>query len=304
LAQVSRSDGALFAVGGDVYGWDDAVALAKLRGEWDRLADQVCAGLAALAELGARGEPLADDEVDAGARRFRYERDLLAADELDDWLERHRLTVADWQAYLARELARGKLPDADGAVVEDDVETVVWAEGVCSGRLEELARELARMAAVSPGAPVEQLDPAFDQFCAAAADESAEAREVEANRLEWLRFRYEAVVAGDEGAAHELVLCVRADDDSLAAAAERARLELLEDDCWLDELEPALAARFLPAKPGELVGPVAVEEGYVVAHVIEKTAPSLDDETVHARAHEAAVTRAVSRIVAERVVWL
>jgi hypothetical protein len=304
LAQLSRSDGALFAVGGDVYGWDDAVALAKLRGDWDRLAEQVREGLAALAALAARGEEPTEEEVDAAGRQFRYERDLLAADELADWLERHRLTVEDWQAYLARELAREKLSGADGSVLEDDLDAVVWAEGVCSGRLQELSRELAARAAVSPGVPLDRLDPAFDEFCAAAVDDAAETREVETNRLEWLRFRYDAVVAEDEGAAHELVLCVRADGDSLAAAAARARLELLEDDCWLDEVEPPLAARLLAAKASELVGPVAVEDGYVVAHVVEKTAPSLEDEAVRERAHEAALARAVSRVVADRVVWL
>jgi hypothetical protein len=304
LAQVSRSDGGLFAVGGDVFGWDDAVALAKLRGEWGRLAEQVREGLAALAVLEARGEGPTEEEVDAAGRQFRYERDLLAADELADWLERHRLSVEDWQAYLARQLAREKLSGADRSVVEEDVDAVVWAEGVCSGRLEELTLELAARAAVSPGAPLERLDPAFEEFCAAAVDAAAVAREVETNRLEWLRFRYDAVVAEDEGAAQELVLCVRADGDSLAAAADRARLELLEDDCWLDEVEPALAARLLAAKTGELVGPVAIEDGYVVAHVIEKTDPSLEDDTVRERAHEAAVKRAVSRVVAERVVWL
>jgi hypothetical protein len=304
LAQESRSDGGLFAVGGDVYGWDDAVALAKLRGDWDRLAEQVRAGLAALAALGARDEAPSEEEVDAAGRRFRYERDLLAADELADWLERHRLTVEDWHAYLSRALARDRLPAADRGVLEEEVDAVVWAEGVCSGRLQELTRELAARAAVSPGAPLDQLDPAFDEFCTAAVDEAAEAREVEANRLEWLRFRYDAVIAEEEGAAHELVLCVRSDGDSLAAAANRADLELLEDDCWLDEVESPLAARLLAAKAGELVGPVAVEDGYVVAHVVEKTAPSLDDEAVRERAHAAAVTRAVSRVVAERVVWL
>ena len=76
------------------------------------------------------------------------------------------------------------------------------------------------------------------------------------------------------------------------------------DECWLDELDPALGTRFLTATAGELVGPVAVEGGFVVAHVIAKTSPSLDDDDVRARAREAAISRAVSRLVADRVVWL
>jgi len=297
----SRTRG-LFAIGDHVYGWDDVVRLAKLRGEWTSLAADGARGTEAVAELEARGEPVDDEAIAAAAREFRYERDLLAADELDAWLERHDLTAADWHDYLRRSLARDRLPDGTGRETAD--EAVIWCEGICSGRLERLAPELAKLAAVSPGSPVEALDASFDDFSAAAVDESAEAREVETNRLEWLRFAYEALVANDEGAAHEAVLCVRADGDSLVAVADRAGLEVERDECWLDELDPALGTRFLAATPGELVGPVVVEGGFVVAHVIAKTTPSLDDEDVRARARDAALGRAVSRLVADRVVWL
>jgi len=276
--------------------------LAKLRGEWSALAADVARGTEAVAELEARGEPVDDEAIAAAAREFRYARDLLAADELDAWLERHDLTADDWHGYLCRSLARARLPEAAGRASAD--EALIWCEGVCSGSLEWLARELAKLAAVSPGSPVEGLDATFDDFSAAAADETAEAREVETNRLEWLRFDYEALVADDEGAAHEAVLCVRADGDSLDAVADRAGLEVEREECWLEELDPALGTRFLAATPGELVGPVVVEGGFVVAHVIAKTVPSLDDEDVRARAREAAIGRAVSRLVADRVVWL
>ena len=211
----------MFAIGDDVYRWGDVVRLAELRGEWSALAADVARGTAAAAELEARGEPIDDEAIDAAAREFRYERDLLAADELEAWLERHDLTAADWHGYLRRSLARARFPEAAGG--DSAAEAVVWCEGICSGRLERLAHELARLAAVSPGSPIEALDATFDDFSAAAVDDSAEAREVETNRLEWLRFAYEALVAEDEGAAHEAVLCVRADGDSLDAVADSRR---------------------------------------------------------------------------------
>lgn len=303
MAEESRSSG-LFAVGGDVYGWADVVRLAKVRGEWATLVAQVRSGMAALAELEARGEAHGDDEVADASRAFRYERDLLAADELTEWLDRHELTADDWTDYLRRVLARERLPEPTSCGAEDDVEPAVWAEGICSGRLEQLARDLAQRAAVSPGSPVERLDATFDDFCSTAVDPPAEAREVEANRLEWLRFTYEAVVAGDEGAAHEVVLCLRADGEALEAVAARAGMDLEAGDCWLDELDPTLGTRFLAATAGDVVGPVHVEDGFFVAHVTSKTAPSLDDADVRARAREAAVARVVGRMAADRVVWL
>jgi hypothetical protein len=303
LPNQSGSARPLFTAGDDVYGWDDVVAFAKLRGDWDALVARLRTGLAALAELEARGQPIREEEIEAAARGFRYDRDLLAADELADWLERHRLTMADWQAYLCRTLAAERIAASNGDVPEHDLLAGAWAEGICSGRLEQLARELARRVAVSPGARLDQLEPAFEDFCATAVNDPAQAREVETHRLEWLRFAYEAIVSENEGAALEAVLCVRADGETLAAVAERAGLDLRAENCWLEELDPALGTRFLAATPGELVGPVSVADGYVVAKVISKIAPSLQDEAVAARAREAAVARAVSRLVADRVVW-
>lgn len=302
MSEESRGSG-LFTVDGRAYGWDDVVALARLRGDWAALEADVRAGVAALAALEARGEPIEEDEVETAARAFRYARDLLAADELTAWLERHRLSPDDWRAYLSRHVATERLAQATGDVDEPVAEATTWAEGVCSGRLEEAARELSRLVAVAPDTPLDGLDAAFADFCAT-VDEDAVARELEANRLEWLRFGFEAVVTEDEGAALEAALCVRVDGEPVAGVAERARLTVDEDECWLDELHPALATRFLAATPGELVGPVPVDDHFVVAHVLAKTPPSLEDETVRARARRAALERAVSRLVAERVVWL
>jgi hypothetical protein len=302
LSDEDQHDG-LFAIGGDVYHWDDVVRLAKARGEWSELEAEVRAGQEALAVLGARGEGPDDDDVEAAARRFRYERDLLAADELDGWLEQHRITEDEWEGYLRRAAAREQLPEATGETRREVSEGEIWCEGVCSGRLAELANDLARLAAVSPGTAVEQLDAAFANFRAAAVDAPSVAREVELNRLEWLRFTYEGLAADDEGAALEAALCIRADGEPIEAVAGRASLPLLEEECWLEELDPALATRFLAATTGDLVGPISVEDGFVVVRVTSKTAPSLEDADVRARAREGALERAVERLVTDRVVW-
>jgi parvulin-like peptidyl-prolyl cis-trans isomerase-like protein len=279
------------------------VRLAKARGVWSELEAEVRAGQEALAELGARGERPDDDDVEAAARRFRYERDLLAADELDGWLEQHRITEDEWEGYLRRAAAREQLPEATGETRHEVSEGEIWCEGVCSRRLAELADDLARLAAVSPGIAVEQLDAAFANFGAAAVDAPSVAREVELNRLEWLRFTYEGLAADDEGAALEAALCIRADGEPIEAVAERASLQVLEDECWLEELDPALATSFLAAATGDVVGPISVEDGFVVVRVTSKTAPSLEDADVHARAREGALERVVERLVADRVVW-
>src|SRR5262249_52406797 len=82
LFDESRS-GPLFTVDSNVYAWEDVVRLAKARADWSELAGDVRAGMVALTELEARDEGPGEGDVEEAARLFRYERDLLAADELD-----------------------------------------------------------------------------------------------------------------------------------------------------------------------------------------------------------------------------
>src|SRR5262249_49521204 len=153
--------------------------------------------------------------------------------ELDDWLERHRVTQAEWVDFLRREAAREQLPAVAGASPNEVTEAEIWCQGICSGRLEQLRTELAQLAAGSPGTAIEPLDGAFAEFSASAVDDRAVAREVELNHLEWLRFSYEALVADNEDAALEAALCIRADGEPLATVAERASLPTLEEVSWL-----------------------------------------------------------------------
>ena len=300
MDEESAQERTLFAVDNALYRWRDVVELARSRGDWARLSDQAREGAAAMRALDAAGDVIPGNELDAAAKEFRYARDLLAGDELADWLDRRGLTTDDWHGYLRRALARERI---EAPAPNGEEPGLTWIEGVCSGRLEELARELAELVAVSPEAPRDQLERAYEEFCAQAVDEAGCARELEANRLEWLRFTYEAVALDDEHAALELALCVRADGDTLAAAASRAGAAVEEREDWLDEIEPALATRFLAAQPGDLLGPVSSEGRFVVAHVQAKVAPSLDDSEVRERAEEAVVARAVARAVTEGVTW-
>jgi hypothetical protein len=280
----------VFRVGDAEFTWNDVIAHSRETGDWATLESEVRAGLGALREAGDPSE----DEVDAAARSFRYGRGLLAGDDLDAWLDSRGLSVESWHDYLRRSIARERAPEAEPG--EDDPAPHVWAEGVCSGALENVARELAALAAVAPSA--------LDEFRRAAATEAAIAREIESNRLDWVRVRYDAVLVPDADTAGEAALCVRSDGEPLATVAERIGAELFEIDAWLDELEPELAAKFLASDTGTLAGPVRVEDGYVLALLHEKTPPTAGDEEVQARAAETLAERAVTRAVDDRVTWL
>src|SRR4051794_26856900 len=125
------ADTPVLTAGGVTYRWSDVFLAARLRGKWEALVEAAAAPEAAVG----------DDELKRAGAAFRTERRLLAADELRAWLEAHRLTLADWNAYLRRRLA-----DGAGAAPEPGADAV-WAEGVCSGSFTRFAEELAARAA-------------------------------------------------------------------------------------------------------------------------------------------------------------
>lgn len=294
----------LFAADGSVYTWADVVRLARLRSDWTSLVEAVETGEAAAAELEERGTPVGDDEVAEAGRAFRYEHDLLASEELDAWLERHGLAIDDWHRFLRRQLATSRVPRPRRSVPVADPEPEAWTEGICSGRLARLARELAELVAVSPGTPLDGLDAAFDAFRRRTARAVSLPSEVDLNRLEWTRVDYAAISLASDSAAREAALCLRADGEPIGDVARRAAVQVEERREWLEEVDADLATRFLAAGAGDVVGPVAVGERLVVAQLRARHPPSPEDEAVRERAQRAAVARAVARAVNDRVTWL
>ena len=189
--------------------------------------------------------------MDDAARAFRHERRLLSADDLAAWLERREVSVDRWLEYVARSLARETAGAATAS--EDDV----WAEAMCSGRLDECAQTLACLLAVAPGRPFSDLDAAFAEFTRTVTTEQAIEREIVAARLDWIRIRFVAARFGTETAAAEAALCVRADGLAFADVANTAGVAVTEEEAWLEDADPALAPLLVAARESELVGPVA-----------------------------------------------
>ena len=255
--------------------------------------------------LDHEGVTSGEDEIETAGREFRYARGLVSGDQLVEWLEGRGVTTSEWRTYLERLIARdraGEITPPDD-LDEAGVEACMWVEGMCSGQFDRVANDLARRLAVAPNVPFEALDDAFAAFSRAAESSDLVTREIEMNRLEWLRFTYETAEFENEDAALEAALCVRTDGDSLAVVADRANVALEERVDWLDEVEPELASRFLAPRPGDLLGPVPTGDRFRLALLQDKVPPSEDDEAVRQRASNAVVERAIEREVNERVVW-
>jgi hypothetical protein len=296
----------VFAVGDQDYRWADVVAAARHWSRWAELEQQTAEGLAALAGL---PEQIGRPELDEAMRAFRYARGLIAADEMEAWLERWSLRTRDWSGYLRRELARGRAASGDGSTPD---ETDVWAEAVCSGALVELARDLAaRVAAaeaggVQPG-PVESdlahMDAEHAAFVERARTPEAAAKTLELRSSDWVRLSYTALEFPAAAPASEAALLLREDGLSAAEVAGRAGVPMEERQAFLEDVEPGLSESLLSAPTGELVGPVRVGDGFALFRVNEKVAPTLADPAIQERLQGEVRRRALEREVRNRVRW-
>lgn len=143
----------VFQVGGDSYCWADIAFAAVVWGEWERLRLQVREGLACLGSHRASGRPLPEAEIQSAAADFRYERELIAAEEAEAWFSRWGISAHEWMEYIRRSVLRARLESrlpeilAAHPVADADVAAASGVEAICSGLLTRLAPRFAARAA-------------------------------------------------------------------------------------------------------------------------------------------------------------
>jgi hypothetical protein len=299
----------VFSAGGHCFTWVEVIEWARARGEWAVLEQRVVGLLARERELAATSALPDVAEVQAAADDFRDRHNLLNADELEEWLGRHDVSVEEWKTEILRSLLQHS-GDAT-AMPPDVVERACWVHGVCSGKLAAYARTLAEEVAVHLRdqpltlAPDELpgLSEKRERFCANQLRQHVLAAELTDNQIGWTRLDLQCLTHPDEMAAREAALCVRMDGRKLADVAASAAVELHETSLLLDDAETSLRTRLLAASPGELIGPMATDSGYQLVLVVHRVAPSLDDAMVRLRAEETVIRRALTTEVNRHVNW-
>jgi hypothetical protein len=332
----SNGDRPVFEVANRTYDWSDVVLAAILWGEWQTLAAETRAGLACVRWLDQLGLELSADEVQAGATAFRSERNLYSADELSEWLAGWALTRAEWLDSVRRRLLRTKWAAELERIVEehppadDQVADLLWIEGVCSGLLERAAHRLAGRAAAAaatgssdedveaPASAFEQarhfgsepkrlgricaLEGAFARFSHGETSADAVRKEIERNRLDWVRVEGEVLAFADQDVAREAALCVR-EGMAFDEVARQAGIKTGILRRYLEDAEAELQPHLLSATEGSLIGPVPVGEQFMLLRIQTRHVPTSEDPDVRDRAEQALLRRAVAREVTQRVSW-
>ena len=147
------ADALVFSVEGESYCWRDVILSAVLRGDWRALESRTRHGAACVRHAETAGRVSSAAALELAGREFRYAHDLVTAQSMEEWLQRHELSVLDWTAYLRRDLERARCSaHLDDLVVryplsDEEAIRLTLVEATCSFELDAWARSLAERAA-------------------------------------------------------------------------------------------------------------------------------------------------------------
>jgi hypothetical protein len=310
---------AVCSVGAERFTWADVVLAAHVRGSWAEFIASVRTGVMADAHARVSGRVPAADDLLAATTKFRYDRNLIAGDDLLEWLAKWGVSTAEWRASLRRALARERLtgdPDErerEDLAAQDSVDAAAWPDAVCSGYLERVARQFGADAALAAeaGLPLVGRDaPALLAAFAVAERERSRAvtdeaieREVAGQRLEWLAVRGARLELPDADMVREAAMCIRTDGRSLGEVASECGAAVHDVDMLMADLDETLSPLVLAAREGELIGPLQHGESWVLMTIDRKVPPSVHDATVRQRARERIIRRVEDRAIGRHLTW-
>jgi hypothetical protein len=316
----------VFSVGSQQYYWDDVILSARQSGGWAELEKQLREGIACLKRLDDTEEEIDPKELESAANDFRYERDLVTAEEAEAWLNQWNLSADAWMEYIQRFVLRRKWADqlaeilARYPVTKKEFRSSLHVEAVCSGYLARFAQALAARASAYDRAReggwikdksltaeaadrIRLLEASYQCFCDHVVDSQGIKNQINLHRLDWIRLNCRYVLFSQEQMAREAALCVRDDAMQLDQVAANANVALQNAAIYLGEVEPSVRDRFLAAEKGSLIGPLTWENAFGLFLVEDKIIPAVEDPEIKQRAQESLLQSAVNREINNRVKW-
>jgi hypothetical protein len=153
----SRARLVVCACGGREYTAIDAIDAALFRGALESIWQEFLCNVGAEKQAKELQLELDLDAIEEMAERFRYDHDLITAEETEQWLEKRGLTLEDFTDYFARRYWRTAIENVSSSIVDlvsapEQLRELFTDELIFSGELDVLAKELMwRLAAVASG---------------------------------------------------------------------------------------------------------------------------------------------------------
>ncbi len=242
-------------------------------------------------------------DIETALAAFRYQRDLISAEECEAWLAQRGLAYEDLAESLARRILGGAAPDADGAEID-----ALLGDG-----FDAQARELAAHAAVRCElgldcmAPLPQAWPSWltatSAWLEANTSPAARERTLAQHAPALTRLAFTLVEFDSPAAAREARMCAEHDGLSLAQLADEHGFPIHPFDALAETLAPAMASALQHALPGQICLAALAGECTGLMQLHARQAPSLDDPQVAARIDALLRARMLDALVSRHVRW-
>ena len=185
--------------------------------------------------------------------------------------------------------AAAQTPDAPADTLHAYPLSVLWGDD--PAKLQQTARRLQR------------LEQSLNGFRAVMLTERAVQDYVSSRQLDWVRFDCRVMAFPDEGMAAEAALLLREDGEGFTSVFQVAHTVPRAAQFFLDQIEGSMRDHFLGSRPGDLIGPVRLEDEYVLYQVEEKVLPTVRDADVRRRAEDGVLNNALGLQSQQRVNW-
>jgi len=160
IQPVSREGIIVCACKGREYSVRDAVDAAIFRNELNSSWKEFLYGINADRRATERDLEVDDNAINEMAELFRYEHDLITAEETEQWLRNRGLTLEDFTDYFSRRYWRTSLEEpaspehVDLVSASDELRELFTAELIFAGEVDRLTKQLTwRLAAFSTSKP-------------------------------------------------------------------------------------------------------------------------------------------------------
>jgi len=126
----------------------DVIDAAHFRGEIEPVWTEVLRLVAAERKAEAEDLEFEDDAIDAAVEQFRYQRDLITAEETEKWLEDRGLGLNDFSAHFVRRYWGEKWVEIEPEALEyfaapNELRELLVSELILSGELDQMAQRLS-----------------------------------------------------------------------------------------------------------------------------------------------------------------
>jgi hypothetical protein len=164
IGSISHADLVVCACENQEYRARDAMDSAHFRGQLDSLWQDFQQRVAAEKEADKQDMELDEAAIDSAAEAFRYDHDLITAEETEQWLAIHGLNLDDFSDFFARQYCGNALPEVEyesiafglGSLESRDT---FAADLVLSGDLDAMISQLAWRLAAAAAAEKDRSSP-------------------------------------------------------------------------------------------------------------------------------------------------